>query len=243
MSRSIRIVALAGTAACLGALTAQLLKHEPPPVPTALWTVSGNEVDALAEVGIETPLNCSVTIPRPSWVYAMQFDPTHGPLALFPSQQLRSDLQTNPQRNGSIELPGKHVDQTLSWHSGDAHGPVSYILVVSDSPLKELEAAMPNWRQVGNGAFPSRALLGTYAPRAGMEAVPPRSELPTEILREAHALQRLEHDGPMTELRPGIHVSVLRLQVRAELPATEDAVRTQVEKKFGDLMQGNTPPK
>lgn len=216
-----------------------------PNAPRTTWRI-GNDaaIEPFDEIPAETRIGCTLTTIRSAYVYLASYDLTRGCLAMLPSSQLRTDLPDNPLPAGRHELPGRHLGNELSWSSGDATGPVSFLLVVSDHALPDLENELGTLQQVGNAAFPNRPVLGNYAPPGGMDSVPPRSELPTPVLRAAFELQNHHHDGPLAEWRDGIWLGVLRVRVAhgaANLGNVEDMARDKLRRQLGPLIAPSTP--
>ncbi|MCA8942467.1 MAG: hypothetical protein KDB80_07885 [Planctomycetes bacterium] len=242
--RRLRILGIAVIAIAL-AVTTRWIANARGTAPRIAWELDGHRAEPFAKVDALTPLACRLELDREAWVYAISFDMTRGSIALLPSTQLHSDAPTNPASVGSHRLPGRHLERNLSWHTGDAQGLVTFVVLVSDRQLSDLEVAMARMQQMGNGAFPQRPLLGTYAPKGGMTVVPDRHAPPTELLRDVCALQRFEHDGEMHEVRDGVHASVLRLEVggRPDSAPLETRVRAELERDLGPVLGSPTPPK
>lgn len=235
---------LAITVASFGlATTLHFAVGSPRVAPQIRWTHDERPIEPFTDVEPLTTLRCELELDRESFVYAVSSDLTRGTIALFPSEQLRSDLPPNPWPAGRYALPGRHLDRDLHWHAGDAAGAIAFVVLVSDAPLTELESVLPRMQQMGNGAFPQRPVLGTYAPKIGIEHAPTRSAAPAAILRDALAIQRFDHDGALHELAEGVYASSLRLTVRsgADEAPLADRVRDQLHRDLGPLITPAAP--
>jgi hypothetical protein len=207
--------------------------------PSLSWRVGdGGAPEALfAEVPHETPLELEIELPEPMHVYVCSHDTQRGGIAMFPSGALRSDVPSNPLPAGRHRLPGQARDLRLLWHAGDGVGPTSFLVVASVEPLPDLVRVLGTMRQMGNAAFPGRPVLGTYAPEGGMEVVPPFGRVPTDVLRACAGLLDPEPDGPM---RPwtghdGVFLKALRLSTRSAAPLTDEEIRADLARRFGEL--------
>jgi hypothetical protein len=210
------------------------------PTPTARWQVGAQaaELEPYASVDPETPISLELELPRQSHVYVVSYDSVRGSIALFPSDSLLNDLAANPLPAGSHAIPGEHHGVALRWHSANASGPVSLIALVSEAPIPELERTIGSFRQMGNAAFPTRPLLGTYAPKGGMDRVPSRGRIPTDVLRVAFDLEDPSCEGAMRRLpgHAGVFAKVLRVTAGAG-PAGE--VRGQIERALVQQVEGS----
>ncbi len=215
--------------------------------PIVTWTVEGHATPPtmFSVVPAETPLHMQLQLRRPAHVYVASFDPLRGTIAMFPNSYLRSELPANPLPAGDYTPPGNQGALGLRWHSGDAPGPMSILVVASEQALPKLEAIWSDFRQMGNAAFPGRVKLGTYAPEGGMEQVPSRSEVHTAVLQAALALDDPEANGPMRPWNDheGVWLKVLRLS--GKVPTEIAPVKQQVSDKMraAEPEPGTRPPR
>lgn len=206
---------------------------------TAQWSVGRVNTDPLAKVQPDTTIECRLELKEPAFVYAVSFDSTRGCHALVPSGQLLSDLEDGRWSVREHALPGSHMSKSLTWSSGDAEGPISFVLLVCASRQPELEAAMNKMEQVGNAAFPTRSMLAPYAPEGGMDVTPPRHALPPGAFGRAFSQIGDHHDGELKKVGDGIWASVLRLDVATAAPPRGDAndrAKRMLEDRLGDLV-------
>ncbi len=214
--------------------------------PKLNWRIEAELADGevFAEVPVETPIRLELELPWEAHVYVASFDLLRGSIAMFPSTYLRTEHSENPLPAGHHELPGRLKETQLEWHSGDAPGPISIMVVVSETALPDLEATMLDFRQMGNAAFPTRAKLGTYAPKGGMSETPARTKVHSTYLRAACDLLDPERDGAMWPMsnREGVYLKVLRLQTPSNM--SPESIREQALRKLGNPLQGlPQPPK
>ena len=204
----------------------------------------GAAVEAFATLEKESPLVLELSLPSAAHVYVASFEPVRGTIAMFPSTWLRSDLPANPMPAGVHRFPGTHDGVDLLWHAGDVPGPISFMVVVSERPLPELEATMKTLRQFGNAAFPKRQLTGCYAPEGGMAVVPELTIVHGEELRSAFDLIDTEGSGPMRPhpARTGVWFKVLRLQVEADETPDGDILQ-QFNQRLGEEFETLDPDK
>lgn len=206
--------------------------------PTLEWHVAGaSSNEPFQRVAAEASLSLSLDLPAETWVYVASHEPVRGNIAMFPSAYLLAGTTRNPVPAGRHTLPGRHADVTLEWHAGDVAGPISFFVIASARPIPELDAAMASFRQMGNAAFPNRARLGTYAPKGGMERVPPLGEIATGVLRAANTLLDDGTPGPMLPLdgHPGVFARVLRLQVDA--PSGDESLEARIRASIGKPLE------
>lgn len=236
-----RRITIAAAGLVLGAGVVGLAKLPGGGAPTVRWLADDEPTAPLAELRAGARIRCTIDAGQALWIYAVAWNPSSGCLALIPSETLRTETPTSPAPVGRHDLPGLHLDATLSWVVPDAGGPTSFVLVASRGRLPTLEAELRRLRQVGNAAFPHRAELGTYAPKAGIDAVPPRYAPPPGVLGEALRSQQLEHDGTMVRLRDDVWFSVLRSHVALGEP-TSESIEQQVRELERELAPALTAP-
>lgn len=196
---------------------------------------SGAALAPLAEVAADLPLRLDLDLTAPRYVYVASHDLVRGTIAWFPSTFLKSATAANPLPAGRASLPGRHLEHDLRWPAGDAVGPVTVVTLLSERPLPELEAALTDCRQLGNAAFPSRAMLGVYAPRRGMESTPPVARFAHPLLEVAAALPEAAHDGPAVDVpgHPGVQARVLRLRTPLRQPLDREALHEHLRETIG----------
>lgn len=219
--------------------------------PVVKWEIGdgATNVEPYAAVDAETPIRLDLELPSPAHVYLVSHDLIHGCSALFPSEYLHSDVPANPLPAGRHLLPGQGADLELSWQSGDATSPYSCMLIVSSEEIPGMPEALARFRQIGNAAFPKKKLLGGYAPKAGMDQVPPANELLHAAIKAAYRLVDAHNDGPMILWtgHPGVFLKVLRLQNHGHnlKPATDlrEQLNTELAKKLQGLVKPSKPGK
>ena len=208
--------------------------------PRVTWRVGDNTTLApFAEIDPGKPVRVAVELPEALHLYVTRFDLDQGCIALWPSETLVTDARPGPTTR--LTLPGEHDGISLAWPTGENPGPVAFVLIASRKPLPDLAAALARCRQMGNAAFPKRSLLDPYAPKAGMEAAPPRSELPHPLLREAFALTDVHNSGPMTPAKSadGVWLKALRLIRRGDPPTPDSrSVEERLQERIGELLEG-----
>ncbi len=213
--------------------------------PQALWQVGADRASSeiYQQVEAETPIRLALDLPFPGHVYLVSHDLIYGCSALFPSEYLRSDLTANPLTAGRHVLPGLSTADSnleLSWQSGDASSPYSIMLVVSEHAIPELDAALRKPRQMGNAAFPKKTLLGGYAPKAGMEQIPAKSDFLHPAIEAAYRLGDPSNDGPLVpwEGHPGIYLKVMRLENLGRNLEPGADLREQLNERLSEELEG-----
>lgn len=237
---------LATEAVVLAALVAAWFVGAGRTPPTVAWGFgeTRSSAEPFAEFPSGFPLRLELDLPRPMFVYVASHDTLRGNVALWPSTQLRTDVANGALRAGHHVLPGSWRDQSIAWHVGDQVGVTTFMVIASETPIDDLTATMRSFRQMGNTAFPDRTTCATYAPDAGMDAMPPRSSIAHALLAECAALATAAHDGPMHPLasRDRTWASVMHAvsPLPAEPPSAE-AIRKELAERFGTVQEPPDP--
>lgn len=214
--------------------------------PSAQWLVgeAGERIAPYAEVDAETPFRLDLELHSAAYVYLVSHDLIYGCSALFPSEYLNSDIPANPLPPGRHLFPGNAAKLELSWQSGDATSPFSCMLIVSAQEIPGMREALERFRQMGNAAFPGKNLLGGYAPKAGMDQVPPASDLLHDAIKAANRLVDPDNDGAMIPWKehPGIFLKVLRLQNRGRMLQQGTDLHEQLSKDLSTKLEGILTP-
>ena len=115
---------------------------------------------------------------------------------------------------------------------------MSFIALVSEAPIPEMERAIGSFQQTGNAAFPMRPLLAAYAPNGGMDRVPTRGRVPTDVLKVSFDLEDPSSEGAMRRV-PG-HDGVFAKVLRVTTPAVAaEKVRDQVQRILAPQVEGS----
>lgn len=163
-----------------------------------------------------------IEMPFDGYVYLVSFDYLRGTVSYFPSEFLGTDHKHDDGRMnffeaGTHDLPGPWDGKPQAWFVPDVEGALSLCVVVSRQVLTELEAILPATRQVGNTAFPNRA-MSDYMPRAGRDSRVGKHRLPHDVLLAAQNQRDSIHAGPMVPWNGHENVFVKVLNIRPGLP-------------------------
>jgi len=215
-----RLITLLAGLAVLGAVAiggTMVFRHHGVPHATWRFGPESETVGPFDEVPMFDPMTLEVSLPFEASVYSVYFSLAHGCRALFPSDYLATDLQ-NPLPAGTHRLPGNTDGKELRWAVPNCKGEaVSYILVVSRTPLPDLHKRMKTFFQIGNTAFADRS-FGSYLPKGGKTVLPQRNKLSHPILKHAAYDRDAAVDGPMLEMkgRPGVFIKVMHVIPKAQ---------------------------
>jgi hypothetical protein len=202
-------LAVLGTVATAGVVA---LGHGDGPRATWRFGPEHETVGPFDEVPMFDPMTLEVSLPFQAWVYSVYFSLAHGCRALFPSDYLATDLQ-NPLPAGTHRLPGEADGKELQWAVPNCKGQaVSYILVVSRTPLPGLHERMRTFFQIGNTAFADKS-FGSYLPKGGKTVLPKHNRISHPILKHAAYDRDAAIDGPMLQMkdRPGVFIKVMHV--------------------------------
>lgn len=168
--------------------------------PKAQWLFGPDQTasEAFAQVPSFDPVTLTLDLPAPAHVYVVSFDLTQGALSFFPSDYLSTNLK-NPLAAGRHVLPGQWKGKQMEWYVPEVTGAVSFLVVVSQNPIADLQKAMASLRQMGNTAFPDRS-MGLYMPKR--DKGQPKPKLPSRSKPPHPLLQTTLYEVEATE--PGV---------------------------------------
>lgn len=219
-------------AAIAGALAfgAASTLREGQPRPALRWLCEGKALDgAFAEIAQDDRLALELELDAPAHVYVAAYAPSLGLLALFPSQQLITDVKA-PLAAGRHRLPGRTEGIELGWPALWPARSLTAMVVVSREPRPEIEKLFGKLRQMGNAAFRDRS-MGLYAPReGGMEAVPAKGWLPDGLLRAAFDLTDNGPGGALVAAGSGTWIGTLKADVAEREGAERNPLQELQEK-------------
>ena len=215
--------------------------------PSASWRFGPDQqaVESFARVPMFDAVTLEVTLPSKAWVYTVYFSQAQGCRAMFPSDYLATDHK-NPLPAGTHRLPGRFKDKDLQWFVPNCkEQSVSYMTIVSTSPLQDLHKKMQTMFQIGNTAFPDMS-FGSYMPKGGKEVLPKRSEIPHPLLQKAAYDVDAALLGPMLEVegRSGVFVQVMHIIPADRRPDTKDPrspVQRQLDQAEGKVRKRQKP--
>ena len=220
-----RLAVLAALVAGLG-VWAAVVTPRGAPGPVMTWLCDGRDLPGdLVELTQEDPLVLQLDLDGPAYVYVAWYAPSLGTLALFPSEQLRTDLP-NRLAAGRHRLPGTTEEIEGSWPALWPARSLCAMVVVSREPRRDLETMFATFRQVGNAAFRDRS-MGLYAPKRGMASVPPKGTLPSGLLRQAYDLPA---SGALVPAGDGVWIGAMRATL-AEKSGFERNPLQELQKK------------
>jgi hypothetical protein len=231
---------LLAEALVLGTLLVVLLVGRGSDTPELRWQFGdvGETRDVFAELPPGFPLRLEIDLPESMHVYVASHDAMRGNIAMWPSTQLQTETESNPLPAGRHRLPGSFKGQEVQWHVGDGVGVTTFFVVASRQPIADLSRAMTTFRQLGNAAFPDRRMCSTYAPKGGMETVPPPGKPGHELLSWCADQAAELHDGAMQPIagRPGTFFKTMRvITPLPDAPLDLDSAQQALADRFGPL--------
>ncbi|MGE0143907.1 MAG: hypothetical protein AB7I19_09070 [Planctomycetota bacterium] len=224
----------------LGILLVVLLAGRAGNTPELRWQFGevGETRDVFAELPPGFPLRLEIDLPEPMHVYVASHDAMRGNIAMWPSAQLQTEAPSNPVPAGRQRLPGSFKGQEVQWHVGDGVGVTTFFVIASRQPIADLNRAMASFRQLGNAAFPDRRMCSTYAPKGGMDSVPPPGKPGHDLLAWCADQAADLHDGAMKPIagRPGAFFKTMRvITPLPDAPLDLDSAQKALADRFGPL--------
>lgn len=216
--RSGRALPLAVAAVALACGAVVFWSDDRRPVATFLFGAERDAVAPFDEVPTFDPMVLRLDMPFDGYVYVASFDYQRGTVSYFPSDFLGTDHKRDDDRMnfftaGTHELPGPWDGKDQAWFVPAVEGALSLCVVVSPTVLTDLESALLMTRQVGNTAFPNRA-MGDYMPRAGRDKRVGQRKMPHDALHAAQNQIDAIHAGPMVPWKGHETVFIKVLNVR-----------------------------
>ncbi len=219
-------------------------------LPRAVWQIGPERQmpEPFAKVAAFDPMTLAVTLPFGAHVYVVSFDHSQGAVTYFPTEYLGTDHQQteggrmNRLPAGRHAIPGTWDDKEIEWYVPGIKEALSLCVVVSRTPLPELEEILPLTRQVGNRAFRDRS-MGSYMPRAGRDKIVGRRRMPHAVLQAALDHGATTADGQMVAWpgRQGVFLGTLHVlpgKARPGATAPSHPFAKQLEQTVKKKQQG-----
>lgn len=187
---NVRVVGLPLIAAGIALIIWQMQTQPgPSPIPAATWRVKvGDEYRQAKnyhELAQETAVRLSFTCSESCYVYVFGHSPTDGTLLMFPSPELKRDLD-NPIPAGQATLPGQFGGKDVTWTTrADVLGLTTFVAVAAKEPIADLEKLSRQLRRWSNSVLPDRSLQITNPAGGGEVLGKPGTDWPNAILKRA----------------------------------------------------------